>query len=157
MQVNNTRFIYYKCWDKMAAISQTRSLFSCMEAFVLSFTYHWTLLTMIMLTCQHQVRQWLGAKQATCHYLNQNNVDCTVIMDGNNTQLPQDINETTDRIWQPKERLIFPSSTGAWCNCNILLKQWLLPLIFIFLSMWLWQRSWPSLVFTIKDCKVFSI
>ena len=60
--------------DKMAAISQTTYLnaFPGMESSVFWFEFHWSLFQRVRLTkSQHWFRQWLGADQATSHYLNQ--------------------------------------------------------------------------------------
>ena len=58
--------------DKMAAVFQTFSnAFSWMKI-VLLFKIHWDLFLMVQLTiCQHWFRNWLGAEQATIHYLSQ--------------------------------------------------------------------------------------
>ena len=60
--------------DKMAAIFQTifSSAFSWMEIYKLRLIFHWNLFPVVQLTIfQHWFRQWLGAVQATSHYLNQ--------------------------------------------------------------------------------------
>ena len=60
--------------DKMAAISQTTlsNPFSWMKIFEFRITFHWSLLLWFQLTIfQHWFRWWLGADQATSHYLNQ--------------------------------------------------------------------------------------
>ena len=61
-------------WDKMAAISQTTlsNVFSWMKILEFWLKFHWSLLTKVQLTIfQHWFRYWLGADQATSHYLNQ--------------------------------------------------------------------------------------
>ena len=57
----------------MAAISQTfSSAFSWMKMFELRLKFHWSLFLRVQLTIfQHRFRWWLGAVQATSHYLNQ--------------------------------------------------------------------------------------
>ena len=63
-----------KCRDKMAAISQTTlsNAFSRMKMLEFLLRFHWNLFLMVQLTIfQHWFRLWLGAVQATSHYLNQ--------------------------------------------------------------------------------------
>ena len=60
--------------DEMDANSQTTfsSAFSWMKIFEFRLKFHWSLFLMVQLTIfQHWFRQWLGAGQATSHYLNQ--------------------------------------------------------------------------------------
>ena len=60
--------------DKMAVIFQTTfsNTFSWMKTFEFRFKVHWILFLMVQLTIfQLWFRQWLGADQATTHYLNQ--------------------------------------------------------------------------------------
>ena len=60
--------------DKMDAILQTTfsSAFSWMKMFKFQLRYHWSLFLMVQLTIfQHWFRWWLGAVQATSHYLKQ--------------------------------------------------------------------------------------
>ena len=60
--------------DNMAAIFQTTfsNAFSWMKLYELRFRFHWSLFPRVQLTIfQHWFRQWLGADQATSHYLNQ--------------------------------------------------------------------------------------
>ena len=60
--------------DKMDAISQTSfsTAFSWMKMFEFRLKFHWSLFPRIQLTIfQHWFRKWLGAAQATSHYLNQ--------------------------------------------------------------------------------------
>ena len=60
--------------DKMDAIMQTpfSSAFPWMKMFEFRLKFHWSLFLRIQLTIfQHWLRQWLGADQATSHYLNQ--------------------------------------------------------------------------------------
>ena len=60
--------------DKMAAIFQTTSPsgFSWMKMYEFRLTLHWSLFLGVQLTIfQHWLRWWLGADQATSHYLNQ--------------------------------------------------------------------------------------
>ena len=60
--------------NKMDSISQTTfwSAFSWMKMFKFRITFHWSLFLRVQLTIiQHWFRQWLGAVQATGHYLNQ--------------------------------------------------------------------------------------
>ena len=46
--------------------------FSWMKSFVFWLEFHWILFPRVQLTTnQHWFRQWLGAEQATSHYLNQ--------------------------------------------------------------------------------------
>ena len=59
---------------KMADISQTTfsNVFSSMKMFEFRLKFHWSLLLSVQLTIfQHWFRKWLGADQATSHYLNQ--------------------------------------------------------------------------------------
>ena len=61
-------------WDKMDAIFQTTILnaFSWMKMYKFWLIFHWSLLPRVHLTIfQHWSRWWLGAVQATSHYLNQ--------------------------------------------------------------------------------------
>ena len=58
----------------MDAISQTTfsNVFSWMKMYEFRFGFHWNLFLEVQLTIfQHWFRQWLGADQATSHYLNQ--------------------------------------------------------------------------------------
>ena len=58
----------------MDAISQTtfRGAFSWMKMCEFRLNFHWSLFPRVQLTIfQHWFRQWLGAVQATSHYLNQ--------------------------------------------------------------------------------------
>ena len=60
--------------DKMADISQTTlsNVFSLMKLFEFQLTFHWNLFLRFQLTIfQHWFRWWLGAVQATSHYLKQ--------------------------------------------------------------------------------------
>ena len=60
--------------DKMATISQKTfsNTFSWIKSFVFWFEFHWSLFLRVQLTIfQHCFRLWLGADQATSHYLNQ--------------------------------------------------------------------------------------
>ena len=60
--------------DKMAAIFQTTfsNAFSWMKMFEFRLKFHWSLFLWFQLTIfQHWFRYWLGAVQATSHYLNQ--------------------------------------------------------------------------------------
>ena len=60
--------------DKMAAISQTifSDAFWWIKSFIFWLKFHWSLLLRVQLTItQDCFRQWLGAGQATSHYLNQ--------------------------------------------------------------------------------------
>ena len=60
--------------DKMDAISQTTlsSAFSWMKMFEFRLQFHWSLFLMVQLTIfQHWFTSWLGAVQATSHYMNQ--------------------------------------------------------------------------------------
>ena len=60
--------------DKMDAISQTTfsSAFSWMKMFEFWLKFHWNLFIRVKLTIFHYwFRLWLGADQATSHYLNQ--------------------------------------------------------------------------------------
>ena len=60
--------------DKMAAVSQTMfsNAFSCMKMYEFRIKFHWSLFLWFQLTIyQHWFRYWLGAIQATSHYLNQ--------------------------------------------------------------------------------------
>ena len=61
-------------WDKMAAMSQTTfsNTFSLMKFILFLIEFHWNMFPGVELTlCQHWFRWWLGAEQATSHYLNQ--------------------------------------------------------------------------------------
>ena len=60
--------------DKMDSIFQTTfpNAFSSMEMFEFRLKFHWSLFLRVQLTIsQHWFRKWLGAVQATSHYLNQ--------------------------------------------------------------------------------------
>ena len=60
--------------DKMDAISQTTisSAFSWIKISKFRLKFHWSLFLRVQLTIfQHWFRYWLGAVQATSHYLNQ--------------------------------------------------------------------------------------
>ena len=60
--------------DKMAAIFQTifSNAFSWMKMYKFRLRFHWSLFPRVQLTIfQHWFRWWLGAGQATSHYLNQ--------------------------------------------------------------------------------------
>ena len=60
--------------DKMDATSQTTfsSTFSWTKMYEFRLKVHWSLFLRVQLTIfQHWFRQWLGAVQATSHYLNQ--------------------------------------------------------------------------------------
>ena len=59
--------------DKMSAISQTTfsNVFSWMKRFVFWFEFHWKSFLGVQLSkSQHWLRWWLGAEQATSHFLN---------------------------------------------------------------------------------------
>ena len=59
--------------DKMAAISQTTfsNGFSWMKMYEFRLTFHWSWFLGVQLTIfEHWFRQWLGADQASSHYLN---------------------------------------------------------------------------------------
>ena len=65
--------------DKMAAISQTTlsNPFSWMEKFEFRLKFHWSWFPRVQSTrFQHWFRYWIGADQATSHYLNQWWLDC---------------------------------------------------------------------------------
>ena len=60
--------------DQIDDISQTTfsSAFSWMKMFQLRLKFHWSLFPRVQLAIiQHWFRKWLGAVQATSHYLNQ--------------------------------------------------------------------------------------
>ena len=60
--------------EKMAAIFQTTfsNTFSSMKMYKFRLRFHWSLFPRVQLTIfQHLFRKWLGAVQATNHYLNQ--------------------------------------------------------------------------------------
>ena len=60
--------------DKIAAIAQMTfsHAFSWMKMYELRLKFHWNLFPRVQLTIlQHWFRQWLGAVQATNHYLKQ--------------------------------------------------------------------------------------
>ena len=60
--------------DKMAVIFQTifSNAFSWMKMFNFRLRFHWIVFPRVQLTIfQHWFRWWLGAVQATSHYLNQ--------------------------------------------------------------------------------------
>ena len=60
--------------DKMTTILQTTfsNAFSWQKMFEFRLKFHWTLFLRVQLTIfQHWFRWWLGAVQATSHYLNQ--------------------------------------------------------------------------------------
>ena len=60
--------------DQIDAISQTifSNAFSWMKVFKFRLRFHWSLFLRVQLTIfQHWFIQWLGAVQATSHYLNQ--------------------------------------------------------------------------------------
>ena len=60
--------------NKKVGISQTAfsNPFSRMKSFVFWFEFHWSLFLRVQLTIsQHWFRKWLGADQATSHYLKQ--------------------------------------------------------------------------------------
>ena len=60
--------------DKMAAVSQTTlsNAFSWTKMLEFRLRFHWSLFLRVQLTIiQHWFRLWLGAGQATSHYLNQ--------------------------------------------------------------------------------------
>ena len=60
--------------DKMDAVSQSKfsRAFSSMKIVVFWLNFHWNMFPRIKLTIiQHWFRYWLGADQATSHYLNQ--------------------------------------------------------------------------------------
>ena len=60
--------------DKIDAILQTTcsNAFSWMKIFEFRLKFHWSLFLKVQFTIfQHWFRQWLGAEQATSHYLNQ--------------------------------------------------------------------------------------
>ena len=60
--------------DKMAAVSQTifSNAFSWMKMYEFRLKFHWSSFLRFQLTIfQHWFRYWLGAVQATSHYLNQ--------------------------------------------------------------------------------------
>ena len=61
-------------WDKIAVIFQTTfsNAFSWMKIYEFHLSFHWSLfLRFQLMIFQHWFRQWLGAEQATSHYLNQ--------------------------------------------------------------------------------------
>ena len=65
--------------DKMATVSQTTlsNAFSWMKMLEFRLRFHWSLFLRVQLTIiQHWFRWWLGAVQATSHYLNQWWLDC---------------------------------------------------------------------------------
>ena len=60
--------------DKMAAVSQTlfSNAYSWIKMYEFRLKFHWSLFLRFQLTSlQHWFRYWLGAVQATSHYLNQ--------------------------------------------------------------------------------------
>ena len=82
--------------DKIDAISQTTfwSTFSWMKMFEFRLKFHWNLFLRVQLTIfQHWFRYWLGAVQATSHYLNQWWLDYRRIY------APLGLNELTDTLW----------------------------------------------------------
>ena len=66
--------ISYLPLNKMAAVSQTvfSDAFSWMQSFIFWLKFHGCLFLRVQTTiAQYWFRQWLGAQQATSHYLNQ--------------------------------------------------------------------------------------
>ena len=71
---NKTQGLTHWGRDKMDVISQTTgsSAFSWKKMFEFRLKFHWSLFLRVQLTIiQHCFRQWLGAVQATSHYLKQ--------------------------------------------------------------------------------------
>ena len=61
-------------WDKMANIFQTTfsNAFSWMKTYEFLLKFHWSLFLRVQLTkFQQWFRKWLGADQATSHYMDQ--------------------------------------------------------------------------------------
>ena len=68
------RILTHLLLEKIATISQTifSNAFSRMKGLVYWFESHWPLFLRVQLRIsQHRFRKWLGAEQATSHYLNQ--------------------------------------------------------------------------------------
>ena len=73
-QIHNSYVLTHWGRDKMDAISQTTfsSAFCWTKMFEFRIKFHWSLFLRVQLTIfQHWFRWWLGADQATSHYLNQ--------------------------------------------------------------------------------------
>ena len=110
--------------DKMAAISQTMlsNAFSWMKMSEFRLKFHWSLFIRIQLTIfQHWFRWWLGADQATSHYLNQWWLDyrCIYVSLGLN-----------ELICFNSEILLNSSPCNAkymhqWILCQHCFRQWL--------------------------------
>ena len=67
-----TVYLLLTAQDKMAAIFQTTfsNVFSWMKMYEFQLRFHWCLFLRVQLTIfQYWLRQWLGAGQATSHYL----------------------------------------------------------------------------------------
>ena len=73
-QPGQARLLTHWGRDKMDAISQTTfsNAFSWMKMFEFRLKFHWNMFLRVQSTIfQHWFRWWLGAGQATSHYLNQ--------------------------------------------------------------------------------------
>ena len=71
---NGNAYLTHWGREKMDAISQTTfsNAFSWMKMLEYRLKFHWSLFLRVQLTIsQHWFRQWLGALQATSHYLKQ--------------------------------------------------------------------------------------
>ena len=114
----------------MDAISQTpfSGAFYWMNMYELWLKIHWSLFLRVQLTIyQHWLRYWLGAVQATSHYLNQ----CWLVY--RHIYASLGLNELTHLFWMAILRTIifeskFLSKTSWYCNilqeilfCRILL------------------------------------
>ena len=96
---------------QMAAIFQTTFSkgFSWMKIFEFRSKFHWNLFLRVQLTIfQHWFRSWLGANQATSHYLNQWLLDCRHIY------ASLGLNELTcpEKVWY-EITYPFPNFNGA--------------------------------------------
>ena len=72
--VDRLNLLTHRGRDKMAAILQAifSKAFSWMKMYEFRLRFHWSLFLRVQLTIfQHWFRRWLGADQATSHYLNQ--------------------------------------------------------------------------------------
>ena len=121
--------------DKMAAISQTTfsNEFSWMKMYEFRLTFHWSWFLGVQSTIfEHWFRQWLGADQASSHYLNQRWLDYRRIC----VTRPQWVN-TERKSW--KLILLYSSAGlirdhsgygfGQWemkLQCNVV-SHWLSP------------------------------
>ena len=114
--------------DEIAAISQTFSnTFLWIKKYEYRLKFHWSLFLRVQIIFQHWFRKWLGADQATSHYLNQswpNSLKRITVWNGHAQLMFAFPDLGRARVLLFSERLVFR-------HCDVWKWMWLFDIISI--------------------------